>query len=237
MPDKCSRAGTSAAVLSYTRFGMNTSAVRSDDLEQTRKTTQPRVLLRAFDKEEYARDFIGGAVRIGLLAGYRVAEDLRKDETEGIVRVVWKLPNPVYCERSSNSNYYILCTSHPETDRRVLTERFGLSIVRINDPMELLKRIEIAWQTHPLAVGRCIIAPVVYNKDTLLDATPDLLPPIAYSYSQKARSPFDVEREFRYVLTCTADVVKLRALVGEGLALDNHLTLPLPDCSDICSLA
>jgi hypothetical protein len=38
------------------------------------------------------------------------------------------------------------------------------------------------------------------------------------------------------VLTCTADALKLRALIGEGSSLDDHLTLPLPDCSDICSL-
>jgi len=196
----------------------------------------PSILVRAFEREEYARGFIGGAVRLGLLAGYRAAEDSRRDETEGVVRVVWRLQNPVYCERSSMNNFYILSTSHPEADRRVLTERFGSYIVWINDPMELLKRVQVAWRAHPLASGYCVIAPVVYDKDALLNETPGLLPPSSYSYSQKPRSPFAVEREFRYVLTCTADVLKLRALAGEGLALDNHLTLPLPDCSDICSL-
>ena len=157
---------------------------------------------------------------------------MRKDETEGLVRVVWKtLPNPVYCERSSLNNYYVLSTAHPETDRHALTERYGLYVVRINDPIELLKRIEIAWQQHPLAQGPCVITPVVYNKDELLDETPGLLTPDAYSYSQKPRWPFEVDREFRYVLTCTADDVNL-----EGLAMENHLNLRLPDCCDICSL-
>ena len=118
----------------------------------------------------------------------------------------------------------------------MLTERFGPYVVRINDAMELLKRLECAWQRHPLSSGRCVIAPVVYDKDALLDAPQGLLTPHAYSYSQKPKSPFEEEREFRYVLACTADVLKLRALVGERLVLENHLTLPLPDCGGICSL-
>jgi hypothetical protein len=197
---------------------------------------QPDTLLRTFEKEEHARAFIGGAIRFGLLAGYRAREDSRQDATEGLVSGVWRRQNPVYFERSSMSNYYILCTSHPETERQVLRDRFGGYIVHINDPIELLMRIEVAWEANPLASGRCVIAPVVYDKDELLDPFPWLLPPPSYSYSQKPRVPFGVEREFRYVLTCTADVLKLEALAGESLSLEDHLTLPLSECSDICSL-
>jgi hypothetical protein len=197
---------------------------------------QPDTLLRTFEKEEYARAFIGGAIRFGLLAGYRAAEESRQDATEGLVRVVWRLQSPIYCERSSMNNYYILCTSHPETERQVLTDRFGGYIVQINDPIELRRRIGVAWEANSLASGRCVIEPVVYDKDEMLDPAPGLLPPASYSYSQKPRVPFGVEREFRYVLTCTADVLKLEALAGESLSLDDHLTLPLTDCSDICSL-
>src|ERR1700689_308689 len=105
------------------RFQMQSSAIELNNLEATFGTTQPNVLVRAFDKEEYARRFIGGEIRFGLLSGYRMAEGLRQDDTEGIVRVGWRLQNPVYCDRSSMNSYYILSTSHPETDRRVLTER------------------------------------------------------------------------------------------------------------------
>ena len=49
-----------------------------------------------------------------------------------------------------------------------------------------------------------------------------------------------MEMEFRYVLTCTADVIKLQAIAKsesrQPRSLDNHLTLALPDCADICSL-
>lgn len=133
---------------------------------------------------------------IGLMAGYRVAGDSRQDKTEGIVRVVWRLENPVYCESSSMNSRYILSTSHPETDRHLLTQRFGSYVVGINDPIELSRRIEIAWQRHPWASGRCVIAPVMYDKDSLFDPVPGLLPPREYSYSQKPKVPFEVEREF-----------------------------------------
>jgi|SRR5579862_126352 len=137
--------------------------------------------------------------------------------------------------RSSMNNYYILCTANREAARLALTRRYGSHVVQINDPMELLNRIEIAWQRQPLASGRCVIAPVAYDKGSLLDPTPGLLPPPEYSYSQKPKW-FEEDREFRYVLTCAADVIKLRALAGEGLAPEDHLTLSLPDCGDICSL-
>jgi hypothetical protein len=207
-----------------------------------RSLTQPGALLRAFDKKEYARAFIGGAIRVGLLSGYRAIEGRRRDETEGTVSIAWSGPqNPVYCEGLSGNNYYILSASDPTTERRVLIERFGTHVVRINNPTELLKRIETAWQANSLACGgvrsRCVIEPVVYNKGALLDATPGLQFPANYYYSQKPKSPFEVENEFRYILTCTADVLKLRRLIGGELVFEKHLTLKLPDCSDICSLA
>jgi hypothetical protein len=135
--------------------------------------------------------------------------------------------------------YYILCTSAPEADREFLRAQFGPYIVQINDPMALLERTETVWRGHPLASGCSVIVPVVYNKGASLEPTPGLIPPLPYSYSQKPDS-FQREMEFRYVLTCTADFVKLKALAtadeGQPGSLDNHLTLLLPDCSDICLL-
>src|SRR5437867_2261059 len=205
----------------------------------------PPLLLRAFKERDHARSFIEGHIRFGLLEGYRTIEGLRRDETEGKMSVCWNLPNPVHCDRSSMNPHYILCTSHPEANRSLLIERFGPHIVRINDPITLLKRIRVVWEQRPLAAGRCVIEPVVYNKDTLLEPISGLLPPVEYSYSQKPKFDpqgldFEEEREFRYVLTCTADQVKLNTLAdSEGRprgVLNDHFFLKLPDCSDICSL-
>jgi hypothetical protein len=190
----------------------------------------PDALVRAFDRHHYAAQFIQGTLRLGRLDSYRRLPDCRRDETEGRVSLQWNLANPVYCDRLCGNEHYLLCTSHPDVDRQVIT-KFGRHIVRIADPKLLLTRIDSAWRQHPLASGRCIIAPVVYNKDQCLQPTPGLLPPTEYSYCQKPAT-FSDEREFRYVLTCTADAAKLRAF-GE---IPPHVELRLPDCSDICSL-
>jgi hypothetical protein len=191
----------------------------------------PPVLLRFFEEEDHARSFVQGTIRFGLLERYWTIEGSRRDGTEGKVSVFWNLPlqNPVHYDGSSLNPHYILSTSHPEANTRRLMEKFGSYIVRINNPIELLQRIEIAWKRCPLAIGRCVIEEVVYNKDSFLEPTPGLLAPVNYSYSQKAKS-FEEEREFRFVLTCTADHIKLNTLV-----LNDHLSLNLPDCSDICS--
>ena len=135
--------------------------------------------------------------------------------------------------------YYVLCASHPEVDKCHLRTRYGQFIVRINDPLALLERIETVWSGHALASGHAVIEPVEYNKGALLEPTPGLLPPIPYSYAQKPAS-FHEDMEYRYVLTCTADIIKLGAFsMAEGRTaghLEDHLTLFLPDCSDICSL-
>ena len=183
-----------------------------------------------FDQQGYAAQFIQGVLRLGRLDNYRWSQDCRRDESEGRVSLQWNLANPVYCDRLCVNAYYLLRASHPDVDRQVIA-KFGRHIVRIADPKVLLTRIEAAWCQHPLAVGRCIIAPVVYDKNQCLQPTSGLLPPTEYSYCQKPAT-FSDEREFRYVLTCTADAVKLREF-GE---IPPHVELRLPDCSDICSL-
>ena len=206
----------------------------------------PNTLLRFFDKEEYTHRFIGGKIRFGLLDRYRTIEGLRKDEREGQVSFYWNQKAPqiiidkktrqvvgqavsdknIHCSGVSTNPYYILCTSHPEADTRILAEKFGQFIVRINDPIALLERIKAAWQSHRWALhGYAFIVPVVYNKDGLVEPNPYLIAPWGYTYSQKPKS-FEEEKEFRYVLECTVDTER---------TLENKLTLSLPDCSDICS--
>lgn len=70
------------------------------------------------------------------------------------------------------------------------------------------------------------IAPVVYNKDGLLEPDPYLIAPFHYSYSQKLKS-YEDEKEFRYVLGCKVDADR---------EWEDSLTLTLGDCGDICSL-
>ncbi len=205
-------------------------------------------LLRFFEKEEYARSFVEGEIRFGLLDRYKTIEGSRKDEAEGRVSFYWNLKAPqlridrktrevvdrtesdqnIHGSGLSLNRYYILCTSHPEADLAVLSEKFGRFVVRINDPLSLLQRIRAIWQKHQLALDddSAFVAPVVYNKNGLLEPDPYLIAPAGYSYSQKPSS-FEQEREFRYVLICSVD---------DKRTFENFITLTVGDCSDICSL-
>ncbi len=189
----------------------------------------PNTLLRFFTQQEYALQFIEGQIRFGLLESYRRIEGSRRDQKEGLVSGVWgdneSDRNIRYRSRSMNP-FYILCTSHPDVERPMMTKNLGPFVVRISDPLALLERIRLIWLKHPLAFAdNARIAPVVYNKDELLKTDPYLNVPPDYSYSQKPKEN-SCEQEFRYVLTCS---------IGKR-NLCNDLTLNVGDCSDICAL-
>jgi hypothetical protein len=111
----------------------------------------------------------------------------------------------------------------------MLAEKFGPFVVRIKDPTTLLGRIRAVWAEHPWAFeGSAVIAPVIYNKDGVLNPDPYLIAPPEYCYAQKPGS-FEEEREFRYVLKCSIPARQLTDHLG-------GLTLPFPDCNDILEL-
>jgi len=186
----------------------------------------PNTFLRFLEKEDHAESFIAGKVRFGRLDYYKTMEDSRRDETEGTAAFDWSTGSPIHYEGVSLNSHFLLCTAHPESDRSVLVERFGSYIVRINDPIALLKRINAVWRADSRASGLCVIHPVEYNKGEALEPTPFLIPPTNYSYCQKPRMPFEIEREFRYVLTCKVDT--------DRASRDQPVWITLPDCSDIC---
>ncbi|MGZ3881751.1 MAG: hypothetical protein ACXVBF_10455 [Flavisolibacter sp.] len=192
----------------------------------------PNNLLRSFDCEEHAAQFISGDIRFGLLTYYRNVEGARQDSVEGKVLFSWgqessqSEPKTTISYRGSSLNpYYIVSTSGPDVDEKVSAERFGRFKVRIDDPLALLERIKCVWRTHALALNDgIVIAPVDYNKGGVVAANEYLIAPPHYSYSQKPPC-FDVEKEFRYVLTCSINVNR---------QLNDHLSLNIGDCSDIC---
>jgi hypothetical protein len=207
----------------------------------------PSTLIRYFEKEEHARLFIAGEIRVGLLSHYRVVEGARQDGQEGLVSFEWnkKAPQIIidkttrqvvgHAESNQNIHYtgsslnaqFILSTSHPDADKQILKDKFGNFLVCVNDPKTLLERIKVAWQKHPWALdGHAFVVAAVYNKDGVVEADPYLIAPPHYSYCQKAAS-FQDEREFRYVLTCSVDMRR---------KMDEHVTLSVGDCSDILTL-
>jgi len=207
----------------------------------------PSSLLRFFHEEEFARRFVAGEIRFGILEYCRGIEDSRRDASEGQSSVYFKVKAPqLIIERKTGrtidvtesdenihstvvslNRYYMLCTSHPEVNISTLASKYGRFMVRINSPLALRERVKRGWQTHDLALDGCaFIAPAEYTKDELRDADPNLLSPPHLTYSQKCKS-YEEDREYRFLLECKVDTQR---------AWENHLTLTLPDCADICSV-
>ena len=133
----------------------------------------PGSLLRFFEKEKYAHDFIAGQLRFGLLEYYRTIEDQREDGGEGRVSFEWNQKAPevtvdrrtmqivghaqsdqnIHFSGCSLNPYYILCTSHPDVNRSALANKYGRFVVCINGPQNLLGRIKTAWQSHEWALS------------------------------------------------------------------------------------
>jgi hypothetical protein len=187
----------------------------------------PDALFRAFETEEYARRFLAGEVRFGLLQGYRRMEGCRRDETEGRASIRWNLkaenPNLVnvtYSGTSSNP-YYALCTLAPAGKSHLAD--FGLFALRIRQPLTLLKRICEAWKNDARASGDAFIVPVLYNKDELVTPPPYYIAPPCLVYAQKPAKYSD-EAEYRYLISCKV-----------GTTEEPLLTLRIGSCDDICS--
>jgi hypothetical protein len=99
-----------------------------------RDQSSPSSLLRFFPEEDFARQFVAGAIRFGLLEYYRGIEDSRRDTSEGQSSVCFRAPQPVHSTVSSLNRYYILSTAHPEVNRSHLPRKYGQFVVRIQSP-------------------------------------------------------------------------------------------------------
>ena len=123
--------------------------------------------------------------------------------------------------------FYIISTSGPDVDRAVLKKKFGEFTVLISNPEVLLKRIRRAWQQHECTLnGDVELVGVAYNKDESVTPNKYLCSPPEYTYSQKPRI-FSDEKEFRYTLKCSFDANRKS---------ENHITLNVGDCTDICRI-
>lgn len=187
----------------------------------------PTSLLRAFKNEEYARQFIEGRLRFGLLEHYKSIEGCRQDRTEGrasLTLVGDSHRRPVYYSQSSPNPHYIICASHPAVCT-CASSKFGKFVVCINDPVELLDRIGEAWKNDDRrsVSSPASIWPVLYNKDDRVEPLSDTLYSDCLVYAQKAPA-YATEREYRYVLKCRS-----------GTKRDKFLTLDVGTCTDICS--
>ncbi|MFQ5736113.1 MAG: hypothetical protein ACE5GY_04530 [Thermodesulfobacteriota bacterium] len=186
-------------------------------------------------------------MRFGLLTKYKKIEGARKDETEGEASYEYDKKAPqisidvktgqaidqgisdqnIHCSISSVIPYYIVATTDPDIDIAEMKKQFGDFVVRISNPLALLKRINTVWKNHPLSFNGCAeLKKVVYNKDGLLQPDPYLLGPSDYTYIQKPKK-FAKEKEFRYVLTGKTENYE---------TAEPYFILQVAGCKEICRL-
>lgn len=189
----------------------------------------PTFLYRAFDKDQYATDFVKlGKFRLGLMDTYKSIEDpSRQDRREGESSSYVKtnvtevkisretnevigtesVPGRLHVQGTFIEPIYLLCTAGPTVDLTYLREEFGSWVVRINNPSRFLSDLCNAIPTNPnIELGKCSMEAVYYTKDEDVDIDPDSFEAVRLDWIQKPRD-LSWQCEYRYV-------VKTRRVVG-----------------------
>jgi hypothetical protein len=182
----------------------------------------PSSFIRAFDPE-HAESFITqGRIRLNGIKKFRTSGDQRQDSTEGesYVQVPGNVPmvsvntltgemkdagsTPGHFHRRSEfmNPVFLLCASHPNIDTERLSTVFGRSLVEIQRPSALLKRLCSA-ASQQLPTGRELLYvdafPVQYTKGDVLNLPSNHGDRLRLDYGQKPRE-YEWEREYRIVL-------------------------------------
>ncbi|EOW9232497.1 hypothetical protein ACOA57_003731 [Vibrio cholerae] len=156
----------------------------------------PNVVYRAFDKREYAEDFVAGRVRFANCNNYKKIQDSRRDVTEGIGCYLLgeKQQTISFCSNS----IFIQCFHRTIESARLANH--GNYIIELRNPSHLA--VSITKNLHTLPVkfyggveGVNIIYEHGLTKSELLSSYESA----RLTYSQKPSS-YAVEEEFRFVL-------------------------------------
>jgi hypothetical protein len=153
-------------------------------------------LYRAFDKEEYARDFVAGKFRLRALTGYRAIENVaRRDDSEGEGHFFdqsneeWRI--------EFGGRVYLLCLAEPEVDLIYLRVRFGPWVVRIDEPDLLARDVEAALTARGLGTFNGVHGrSVQYSKGQRILLPDDPMQRVELGLTQKPES-FRDECEYR----------------------------------------
>ncbi|MEZ0123549.1 MAG: hypothetical protein AB9Q23_05970 [Candidatus Reddybacter sp.] len=156
----------------------------------------PETLFRAFDKLEYAQQFLNGYLRFGTVLGYTEIEDEgRRDVTEGVGHIVHKgLGTKVmFC----SNVFYALCCHR--TLEAALEVGHGKFIVEIFDPLHLAEDITRVLRSSPAKhFGGVEGVAVEYDKGNEFEHELSSYEKSRLTYSQKPAS-YKPEHEFRFV--------------------------------------
>ena len=164
----------------------------------------PEILFRAFDRRDYAQQFLDGNIRFGAVLGYQEIEDKgRRDKTEGIGHYTTK---GVATKIQVCSNvFYALCC-HRDL-KSALEIGHGKYIVEIENPLQLAKDIAKSLSSTPYKHFPWLEGVnIEYDKGEEKEKPK---PPenIKLTYSQKLRS-YSPENEFRFVFCCENSIEK-----------------------------
>jgi len=183
-------------------------------------TKSPITVIKAFDQELYARDFLeSGSFIVRELRRYRTMEEsFRRDPTEGEAHfefpdqrtpcitfypdaepTVSQQPGMMHVQSSLGNAILVFCASLPDVNPEYLRGKFGKFLVEIGD----LSQFNIDIQRGIEAAGYSLIArtegvPVEYTKGDAVARDLSLRAGSRLSYIQKPRK-FSKEQEFRFV--------------------------------------
>ena len=178
------------------------------------KTKSP--LYRAFDAEEYARDFLLGRFRLTALATYKTIEDSsRRDMSEGEGHFFDQSNHEWHIEFGGKT--YLLCLAGPDVDLKYLRDRFGQWVVRIDKPESLARDIEASLSAKGLGTFNGVHGrPVAYSKGQRVMVPDDPMRRLELILAQKPDS-FRDESEYRLYTIVPA---RHEELAGEFLHID-----------------
>ncbi|MBI3353053.1 MAG: hypothetical protein HY036_10810 [Nitrospirae bacterium] len=190
--------------------------------------TNPAFLYRAFDKEEYAFQFINnGRFRLGSLENFRkIKDENRQDESEGESRIYIKGELPVFSFNKQEAPpvnltdigtvpgffhswgkwmnpTYLFCTCGPNVDLNIIRKKYGIYIVKINAPMRFLAEINSSNAVNSkmefTRTRKCSLEKVCYSKDQIQELDPDPIKETRLNYLQKHPKDSD-DYEYRYII-------------------------------------
>ncbi len=156
----------------------------------------PTILFRAFDKLEYAQQFLDGYLRFGTVLGYTKIKDKdRRDVTEGVGHICYKGSDTkvMFC----STVFYALCCH--STLEAALEAGHGKFVVEIFDPLYLAEDITRVLRSLPAKYfGGVEGVNVEYDKGNEVKHELSNYEKSRLTYCQKPAS-YKHEKEFRFV--------------------------------------
>jgi len=157
----------------------------------------PDILFRSFGCIEHAQQFLSGNIRFGSVLGYRKAEDeRRRDETEGTGHYTTDGVDSK-TEFCTNVVYTLCCHRDIEAAKNA---SYGKYIIEIANPLYLAEELtRLLRNLSSKHFGGIEGVYVDYDKGEEKGGKLNSYANSRLTYSQKPKTPFYKDKEFRFV--------------------------------------